>query len=225
MRNSLVDVVAAALRVLDDQGLEGCSMRRVAAELGVQPSALYHHVPDKQTLLALMADEIVAGVGERARRGAAAGATAATPSKLGSAKMRPLAAGLDSAAHAQARQAVARRMCEELRDATLKIRDGADVVATAAAFRMGASALEDELAELVGRDGARTLLIYTFGQAQQTQMHRQAAAFGVLVGVSGSSAGATAVSAEQGARPGADGLDEAFTRGLEVILTGLAALA
>ena len=59
MRNSLADVVSVALRVLDEQGLEGCSMRRVAAELGVQPSALYHHVHNKQSLLALMADEIV----------------------------------------------------------------------------------------------------------------------------------------------------------------------
>ena len=63
MRNTLADVVAAALRVLEAHGLESCSMRRVAAELDVQPSALYHHVANKQTLLALMADEIVRGVG------------------------------------------------------------------------------------------------------------------------------------------------------------------
>lgn len=62
MTNRLHDVVAAALRVLDAYGLEFCSMRRVAAELEVQPSALYHHVADKQTLLALMADEIVSSV-------------------------------------------------------------------------------------------------------------------------------------------------------------------
>ena len=213
MRNSLADVVAAALRVLDDQGLEGCSMRRVAAELGVQPSALYHHVSDKQTLLALMADEIVAGVGERARRMSAVMPAGVKPTQLGSAKMRPMVTylGEPDQAQAQGRQAVARRMCEELRESMLATRDGADVVATAAAFRMGASELEDELAELVGRDGARTLLIYTFGQAQQTQMHRQAVAFGVLVG-------APAAPVLQG-----DGLDEAFTRGLDLILTGLAA--
>src|SRR5699024_10856948 len=34
-------------------------MRRLAGELGVQPSALYHHVPNKQTLLTEIADEIV----------------------------------------------------------------------------------------------------------------------------------------------------------------------
>lgn len=213
MRNSLADVVAAALRVLDDQGLEGCSMRRVAAELGVQPSALYHHVSDKQTLLALMADEIVAGVGERARQLSAVMPAGVKPSQLGSAKMRPMVTYLGEPSQAQGPQLVARRVCEELREAMLTTRDGADVVATAAAFRMGASELEDELAELVGRDGARTLLIYTFGQAQQTQMHRQAVAFGVLVGT-------PTAPVLQG-----DGLDEAFTRGLDVILTGLAALA
>ena len=62
MANSLDDVVAGSLRVLDSYGLEFCTMRRVAAELGVQPGALYHHVADKQTLLGLMADRIVADV-------------------------------------------------------------------------------------------------------------------------------------------------------------------
>jgi TetR/AcrR family tetracycline transcriptional repressor len=62
MRNSLTDVVSAALRVLNRQGLEGCSMRQVASELDVQPSALYHHVDNKQSLLALMANEIIASV-------------------------------------------------------------------------------------------------------------------------------------------------------------------
>lgn len=39
-------------------------MRRVAAALDVQPGALYHHVPDKQTLLAGIADLILAEVEE-----------------------------------------------------------------------------------------------------------------------------------------------------------------
>ena len=39
-------------------------MRRVASALEVQPGALYHHVPDKQTLLAAVADRILAGVDE-----------------------------------------------------------------------------------------------------------------------------------------------------------------
>lgn len=185
MRNSLADVVAAALRVLDEHGLEFCSMRRVAAELGVQPSALYHHVPDKQTLLALMADEIVGGVGM-----VGSGDPADDP----------------------------REFCAALRDAMLAVRDGADVVATASAFRLGASGVEARLAGLVGADGARTLLLYTFGHAQSTQTHRQAAAFGALLDPSrpaGDPADADPAAAE------AD-LDASFDRGIEIILAGLA---
>ncbi len=64
MALSLPAVLDAALGLLDADGLEGLSMRRVAGALGVQPGALYHHVPDKQTLLAGLADLILADVEE-----------------------------------------------------------------------------------------------------------------------------------------------------------------
>ncbi|MFF5015286.1 TetR/AcrR family transcriptional regulator [Streptomyces sp. NPDC001165] len=47
-------VVEAAFTVLDRQGLDGLSMRQVAAELGVTVSALYAHVSSKGDLLELM---------------------------------------------------------------------------------------------------------------------------------------------------------------------------
>lgn len=47
-------VVAAAFTVLDRHGLDGLSMRQVAAELGVTVSALYAHVSSKDDLLELM---------------------------------------------------------------------------------------------------------------------------------------------------------------------------
>ena len=53
------DIVDKALSVLDDYGLADLSMRRLGSELGVQPSALYHHFANKQTLLAAVADEIL----------------------------------------------------------------------------------------------------------------------------------------------------------------------
>jgi TetR/AcrR family tetracycline transcriptional repressor len=59
VRNRRADVVASALEVLDAYGLGDLSMRRLGAELGVQPSALYHHFPSKQALLAAVADEIL----------------------------------------------------------------------------------------------------------------------------------------------------------------------
>lgn len=60
MRNSRSDVVARAVDVLDRYGLGDLSMRRLGAELGVQPSALYHHFATKQLLLAAVADEVLA---------------------------------------------------------------------------------------------------------------------------------------------------------------------
>ena len=57
------DVVDAAVGILQDFGMGDLSMRRVAAVLGVQASALYWHVPDKQSLLARVADRIVAEMG------------------------------------------------------------------------------------------------------------------------------------------------------------------
>lgn len=64
MALSLPTVLDAARGILDADGLEGLSMRRVAGALEVQPGALYHHVPDKQTLLAGVADLILAEVQE-----------------------------------------------------------------------------------------------------------------------------------------------------------------
>lgn len=55
-------VAAAAAGVLDDDGLEQLSMRRVAARLGVSPMALYNHVQSKDDLLELLADHLRAQV-------------------------------------------------------------------------------------------------------------------------------------------------------------------
>jgi len=53
------DVVERAIGVLDETGLEALSMRRLAADLGVQVGALYHHFDNKAALLAAVADEIL----------------------------------------------------------------------------------------------------------------------------------------------------------------------
>jgi AcrR family transcriptional regulator len=59
MSHRRTDVVEHALEVLDRHGLADLSMRRLAADLGVQPSALYWHFANKQTLLAAVADEVL----------------------------------------------------------------------------------------------------------------------------------------------------------------------
>src|SRR3954466_15873407 len=53
-------VVKAALALLDEVGLDGLTMRRLAAELGVQNPALYWHFKNKQDLLNQMAETMLA---------------------------------------------------------------------------------------------------------------------------------------------------------------------
>jgi len=48
-------IVAQALALLDEQGLDGLNMRALAARLGVRASALYWHVGNREELLSLMA--------------------------------------------------------------------------------------------------------------------------------------------------------------------------
>lgn len=52
-------VVDTAIEILDEYGLPSLSMRRLAARLGVQQSALYWHFESKQRLLAAMAEEVL----------------------------------------------------------------------------------------------------------------------------------------------------------------------
>ena len=54
------DVVDAAWHILQSYGLGDLSMRRLAKELEVQPGALYWHVANKQELLAVLAQRMVA---------------------------------------------------------------------------------------------------------------------------------------------------------------------
>jgi TetR/AcrR family transcriptional regulator, tetracycline repressor protein len=61
-------VAAAALELLDEVGLDGLTVRRLATALGVQAPALYWHFREKQELLDLMAQELQASVGTAPRR-------------------------------------------------------------------------------------------------------------------------------------------------------------
>ncbi|ATL67604.1 TetR/AcrR family transcriptional regulator [Nocardia terpenica] len=51
-------IVDAAIGLADEAGLEALSMRRIAERLGVGAMSLYRHVPNKDTLLAEMTDEV-----------------------------------------------------------------------------------------------------------------------------------------------------------------------
>jgi AcrR family transcriptional regulator len=55
-------IVAAAIEVLDEAGVAGLSMRRVADRLGTGAASLYAHVTGKDELLELVFDELVGQV-------------------------------------------------------------------------------------------------------------------------------------------------------------------
>jgi TetR/AcrR family transcriptional regulator, tetracycline repressor protein len=55
-------VIAAALRVLDERGLDGLSTRAVADRLGVRMNTVLWHVKTKARMLELMADAVLAGI-------------------------------------------------------------------------------------------------------------------------------------------------------------------
>ncbi len=52
-------IVDAALTVIDRDGLEALSMRKLGAELGVEAMALYHHFPNKDALLDAVVDTVL----------------------------------------------------------------------------------------------------------------------------------------------------------------------
>jgi AcrR family transcriptional regulator len=55
-------IVATAIRLLDAEGLDALSMRRIADELGTGAASLYWHVGSKDALLDLIFDEIIGEV-------------------------------------------------------------------------------------------------------------------------------------------------------------------
>ncbi len=51
-------IVAAALAILDAESMEALSMRRLAAELGVQGPSLYHHFASKDEIVGAIVEQI-----------------------------------------------------------------------------------------------------------------------------------------------------------------------
>jgi AcrR family transcriptional regulator len=53
-------IVRTALRVMDEEGLDAVTMRRVGRELGVEAMSLYNHVRDKEDLLDGVTEAVMA---------------------------------------------------------------------------------------------------------------------------------------------------------------------
>jgi AcrR family transcriptional regulator len=192
------DVVETALRILDEFGLADLSMRRLAGVLEVQPSALYWHVPNKQTLLALVADQIID------RAGFVDPADFTTDGRLDWQRLT-LA------------EAIA------IRDALLAFRDGAEVVSSTLALGLGA---DGALARIrvgidavcpdveMARIASESILFLILGQVWHEQQRMQADSLGVVapaVEAKPSDAASRVLHQQNGS----------FEFGIELILDGL----
>ena len=49
-------ILEAALRIVDTEGLDAMTMRRLASSLGVNPMSIYHHLPNKAAVFAGLAE-------------------------------------------------------------------------------------------------------------------------------------------------------------------------
>ena len=55
-------IVSAALSLVDREGLKALSMRRLGSELGVDPMAIYYHVPNKDALLDAIVEAVMSQI-------------------------------------------------------------------------------------------------------------------------------------------------------------------
>jgi TetR/AcrR family tetracycline transcriptional repressor len=55
-------ILAAAMTIVDEHGLEALTMRRLGAALSVDPMTIYHHVPDKAALFDGLVEQVFAQI-------------------------------------------------------------------------------------------------------------------------------------------------------------------
>ncbi len=194
-RRGKADVIDAAMAVLDEHGIAGLSMRRIADALDLQVSALYWHFPNKQALLAAVSARIVAGADAvRTDDLGGIGADAVRTDDLG---------GIAAA----------------LRDRLLAHRDGAEIVSSSLALglldlpartRLIDAAHRAGLTDAAARVAADTLVHFVIGFTFHEQQRLHAAVVGAAAPVADLSPEAV------GASPADD-----FAAGVELIVSGI----
>ncbi|MBL8602417.1 MAG: TetR/AcrR family transcriptional regulator [Myxococcales bacterium] len=85
LRNALVE---AALKRLQESGLEDFSLREVARIVGVSPNAAYRHYANKSALLTAVAGDGFVRLGQRIQRAQAAGARGASATEIAMGRFR-----------------------------------------------------------------------------------------------------------------------------------------
>ncbi|GAA3113818.1 TetR/AcrR family transcriptional regulator C-terminal domain-containing protein [Streptosporangium carneum] len=195
-------MIETALRLLDEVGLDGLTVRRLATELGVRSPALYWHIRTKQELLDGMADAIV------------------------------LAAGMGPPLEGESWQDWLLRRARSYRASLLAHRDGARIVVSAHVLSPATVRLfDEELAALVGCGFTPVLALRTvaactryingFVLQEQTERHGAPGALADLAALleRGMEAPLITGIAEGGNPLG----EEAFEHGLRMLIDGTAA--
>jgi TetR/AcrR family tetracycline transcriptional repressor len=62
-RLSRAAIVEEGLRIVDRDGIEALTMRRLAAALGVNPMSIYHHLPGKAAVLSGLVEQVFSQMG------------------------------------------------------------------------------------------------------------------------------------------------------------------
>lgn len=201
-------ILAAAMELLDQRGLPDLTMRKLAAELGIRPSALYWHFPDKQTLLARLADRIIGsapkppasspGAGEGLGGGGSAARSGPLSKHSGPARSGEAAYPGDSSEDQGAScpctagtvpwENAMRASADTMRARLLAHRDGAEIVSSSIALGLTRLPLTAMIHEPLHRAGAsaetidiaaRTLGHFLLGHAFDEQQAEAARALGV----------------------------------------------
>jgi TetR/AcrR family transcriptional regulator, tetracycline repressor protein len=198
------DVLAGAFNLLDAEGLDALTMRKLAASLHVQAGALYWHFGGKLALLEAMTERLLADV--------------AVPATVDGRPWDEQVAEL----------------CMQLRRALLAHRDGAQLILGVDCAFGGANTarIQRTSTELITSAGfhreqasllAYALRHYVVGQTMQEQIHAGSAARGELGGSRGASACGGEDEAYRLARPygPVSDPDKEFAYALGVFLDGI----
>jgi TetR/AcrR family transcriptional regulator, tetracycline repressor protein len=144
-------IVSAAIEVLGEHGLDGVSLRAIAARLGIRQPGLYHHFASKAELLDAVAEEIL---------------------DRGQADRLPI--------EGEQWQTFLSRNARSLRRAMLSVRDGARLIASTGSRspRLDTAIAQISLLEDAGFSGTGAALAviavarYTIGSAIEQQTAR-----------------------------------------------------
>jgi AcrR family transcriptional regulator len=138
-------ILQAALRIVDDEGLDAMTMRRLAATLGVNPMSIYHHLPNKAAVFAGLAELVFAGIdpapttptAQKAVGASGQEASGASGQKAGGAggQKAGAASGHEAAGASRQKAGGARRGKAGAREASAELGWGEELVGAARAYR------------------------------------------------------------------------------------------